>query len=80
LIKINDDPALRRHLLLPAGARQNEKGVMIKFFPWDIWAAVALAITVGLAAIFDPAPAVFIVIYLGLCAYIVVETVNGEPR
>ena len=35
---------------------------------------------VGLAAIFDPAPAAFIVIYLGLCAYIVVETINGEPK
>lgn len=57
-----------------------KKGVMIKFLPWDIWAAVALAITVGLAAIFDPAPAVFIVVYLGLCAYIVVETFNEEPR
>ena len=57
-----------------------KNGVMIKFLPWDIWAAVALAITVGLAAIFDPAPAVFIVVYLGLCAYIVAETVNGEPR
>jgi hypothetical protein len=57
-----------------------KKGVMIKFLPWDIWAAMALAITVGLAAIFDPAPAVFIVVYLGLCAYIVVGTVNGEPR
>ena len=53
---------------------------MIKFIPWDIWTAVALAITVGLAAIFDPAPAVFIVVYLGLCAYIVVETFGSEPR
>jgi hypothetical protein len=52
---------------------------MIKFIPWDIWAAVVLAVAVSLAAIFDPAPAVFIVIYLGLCAYIIVETVNGEP-
>lgn len=61
-----------------AGARQDQD--MIKFIPWDIWTAVALAITVGLAAIFDPAPAVFIVVYLGLCAYIVVETFGSEPR
>ena len=52
---------------------------MIKFIPWDIWAAVALAIAVGLAAIFKAAPAVFVVIYLGLCAYIIVETFNSEP-
>lgn len=52
----------------------------IKFIPWDIWAAVALAVTAGLAALFDPAPAVFIVLYLGLCAYIVVETFSEEPR
>ena len=52
---------------------------MIKFIPWDVWAALALALTVGLAAIFEPAPAVFIVIYLGLCAYVVVETFSSEP-
>ena len=52
---------------------------MLKLLPWDIWAAAALAVAVSLAAIFDPAPAVFIVIYLGLCAFIVVETINGEP-
>ena len=52
---------------------------MIKSIPWDIWAAVALALTVGLAAIFDPAPAVFIVIYLGLCAYVVVKTFSSKP-
>ena len=55
------------------------EGRMIKFLPWDIWAAAGLAITVGLAAIFDPVPTVFIVIYLALCAYVVVETFSGEP-
>jgi len=53
---------------------------MLKILPWDIWAAVALAIAVGLAAIFDPAPVVFVVIYLGLCAYVIVKTFNSEPR
>ena len=39
---------------------------MIKLIPWDIWAAAALAPALCLAAIFDPAPAVFVVIYLAL--------------
>lgn len=38
-----------------------------------------MAIGVVLAAIFDPAPIVFIVIYLALCAYTVVETFSSEP-
>jgi hypothetical protein len=52
---------------------------MLKILPWDIWAAAALATGVLLAAIFEPTPiAVFIVIYLGLCAYIVVKTFSGK--
>lgn len=69
MIKINVGSAAQLHI-----------SYMLKFIPWDIWAAVALAATVGLAAIFDPAPAVFVVVYLGLCAYIVVETFRSEPR
>jgi hypothetical protein len=52
---------------------------MLKLLPWDVWAAGALAAGVVLAAIFDPAPIVFIVIYLALCAYIIVETFSREP-
>jgi hypothetical protein len=53
---------------------------MIKLIPWDIWAAAALAAGVALAGIFDPTPAAFITVYLGLCAYIVVETIYGDPK
>ncbi len=53
---------------------------MIKLIPWDIWAAAALAAGVVFAAIFDPAPAVFVMIYLALCAYVVVETFSSEAR
>lgn len=53
---------------------------MLKFLPWDIWAAAALAAAVALAAIFEPAPVIFILVYLGLCAYIVVETFSDELR
>jgi hypothetical protein len=54
---------------------------MIKLIPWDIWAAAALAAGVVLAAIFDPAPAIFAMIYLALslCAYVVIESFSSEP-
>ena len=51
---------------------------MVRLIPWDVWAAAVLAVVVGLAAIFDPAPAIFIVIFLGLCAYIAVQTFGGD--
>lgn len=54
--------------------------LMLKIFPWDIWVAAVLAFAVALAGIFGPTPAAFIVIYLGLCAYIVVQTINDEPK
>jgi hypothetical protein len=53
---------------------------MIRLITWDIWAAVALALVVLLAGIFDPMPAAFIAVFLGLCAYVVFETIAGKPR
>jgi hypothetical protein len=53
---------------------------MIKLIPWDIWAAAALAVIVLLAAILGPTPAVFLAVCLGLCAYVVIETIKDEPR
>jgi hypothetical protein len=53
---------------------------MVKLIPWDIWVAGALAIAVALAGIFGPAPVAVIVIFLGLCAYVVAQTIKGEPR
>ena len=50
---------------------------MFKSIPWDVWAAVTLAGALVLAMIFEPGPAAFIVGYFFLCAYIVVETING---
>jgi hypothetical protein len=50
------------------------RGTMFRSVPWDVWAAAALAVAVALTAFFDPAPAIFIAIYLGLCAYIAVQT------
>lgn len=53
---------------------------MVKLITWDIWAAAALALAVALAGIFGPTAAAFIVIFLGLCAYVVAQTIKGEPR
>ena len=51
---------------------------MLRLIPWDVWAATAIAVVVGIAAIFDPAPAIFIVIFLGLCAYIAAQAFGNE--
>ena len=51
---------------------------MLRSIPWDVWVSAALAVAVAVAAFFDPAPAIFIVIYLGLCAYIAVQTFGSE--
>jgi hypothetical protein len=60
--------------------RRQQAVAMIKSITWDIWVAAALAVATILAAIFDPAPVAFIVLYLGLCAYVVLETFNGEHK
>jgi hypothetical protein len=51
---------------------------MLKSIPRDVWIATAIAVAVALAAFFDPGPAIFIFIYLGLCAYIAVQTFGSE--
>ena len=51
---------------------------MLRSIPWDVWVAVAIAAAIGLAAFFDPGPAIFIFIYLGLCAYIAFQTFGSE--
>ena len=53
---------------------------MIKFIPWDIWAAAVLALAVALAGVFGPIPVAFTVIFIGLCAYVVLQAIKGEPR
>jgi hypothetical protein len=51
---------------------------MLKSIPWDVWAAAAAAVIVALIAILDTWPALLTVAYVALCAYVVVETINGE--
>jgi hypothetical protein len=48
---------------------------MFKAIPWDVWLAATVAVVAALAMIFEPAPAIFIVVYLCLCAYIVVKII-----
>ncbi len=40
----------------------------------DIWAAVALAIAILLVTIFDPIPAMFVGVCLGVFVYVVAES------
>ena len=51
---------------------------MFASIPLDVWVATVLAAATGLMAIFGPSAGVFIVVYLCLCAYIVVEVINDE--
>lgn len=47
---------------------------MLKSIPWDVWIAAATAAAIALAAFFHLGLAIFVIIYLGLCAYIAVQT------
>jgi hypothetical protein len=51
---------------------------MLKSIPWDVWAAVVAAVFVALLDVFDSKPVILTAAYLGLCAYVVVETISGE--
>jgi ABC-type transport system involved in cytochrome bd biosynthesis fused ATPase/permease subunit len=51
---------------------------MLRSIPWDVWIAATLAVVVAIVAFFDPGPAVFIALYLGLCAYIAAQTFGNE--
>ena len=47
---------------------------MFRSIPWDIWVAVSLA---GAIAVFSNlGPAIFLVMCLGLCAYIASQTLD----
>lgn len=69
-------PRIGRKLSSPAKGAQKE-GAVFKFIPWDVWAAATLAVAAFLTMIFEPAPGMLIVVYIFLCAYIVVETIKG---
>ena len=51
---------------------------MLRSIPWDVWVAAAIAAAVALIAFFDVGPAIFIFLFLGLCAYIAVQTFGNE--
>ena len=51
---------------------------MFALVPLDVWVAAALAAAVGLVAIFGPSAGVFILIYVCLCVYIVIEVIGDE--
>ena len=51
---------------------------MLSLIPVDVWVAAVLAVAVVLLAFFGPSTWAFAAIYIGLCAYIVVEIIYGE--
>jgi hypothetical protein len=51
-----------------------KRGTMLKSIPWDVWVAAAIAAAIALAAFFQLGLTIFIIIYLGLCAYVAVQT------
>jgi hypothetical protein len=60
-------PKVRRRCL-------TKRGTMLKSIPWDVWVAAAMAAAIALAAFFQFGLAIFIIIYLGLFAYVAVQT------
>ena len=61
----------------PPGAHGRE-GAMFALIPLDVWVAAVLAAAAGLMAIFGPSAGVFVLIYVFLCAYIIVEIIGDE--
>jgi hypothetical protein len=54
---------------------------MFKFFPWDVWAATAIAlVAVFLVAIFNLSPLLFIVIFFALCTYIAAQSTFNKHK
>jgi hypothetical protein len=51
---------------------------MFALIPLDVWVATVLAAAAGLMAIFGPSAGVFILIYVFLCVYIIVEIIGNE--
>jgi hypothetical protein len=50
----------------------------LRTIPWDVWLAAVMAVAVAIVTFSDSAPAIFTIIYLGLCAYIAVQTFGSE--
>jgi hypothetical protein len=61
----------------PPGAHGKE-GAMFAWIPLDVWVATVLAAAAGLMAIFGPSAGGFVLIYVFLCAYIIVEIIGNE--
>ena len=47
-----------------------KRGTMLKSIPWDVWVAAAMAAAIAFTAFFHLGLAIFVIIYLGLCAYV----------
>jgi len=68
----------RRYEIVSPDRCPAQEGTMLRLIPLDVWAAAAIAVVGCIVEIFDPAPAIFIVIYLGLRAFIAAQTIGDE--
>jgi hypothetical protein len=57
---------------------ENDEGAMFASIPLDVWIAAVLAAAAALMAVFGPSAGVFVLIYVCLCVYIIVEIINDE--
>ena len=55
-----------------------KEDAMFALVPLDVWVAAAIAAAVGLVAIFGPSAGVFVLIYVCLCVYIIIEVISDE--
>lgn len=54
------------------------EGAVLGKIPWDVWVAAFFACMAALAEIFDPGAAIFVMILVILCGYMLIETVSGR--
>jgi len=64
--------------LSPRKAPTEKEGALFIFIPWDVWIAGALGIAALCAKFWDFPQSFFVVLYLMLCAYIVVSIIRDE--
>ena len=60
------------------GRKNTPPGAHVALIPPDVWVAAVLAAAAGLMAIFGPSAGVFVLIYVFLCAYIIVDIISNE--
>lgn len=56
-------------------------GRIFKIVPWDVWAAIAIAVVVLIRAVVDRSPLLmFVLVGLAVCAYMAIQDSNNSTR